>query len=104
MFSFRPVTEREVSDCLSAMDTKQASGADLLDPFLCNLGKSILTTPLTHIYNISLAVGIVPKLWKTAQVTPLHKGGDPLDINNYRPISIINSIAKIFEKLIFKQL
>lgn len=35
---------------------------------------------------------------------PLHKGGDPHDINNYRPISIINSIAKIFEKLIFNQL
>ena len=45
-----------------------------------------------------------PSSWKSARVTPLHKGGDTSDTNNYRPISIINSIAKIFEKLIFNQL
>ena len=37
-------------------------------------------------------------------VTPIHKGGDALDLNNYRPISIISSIAKVFEKRMFKQL
>ena len=86
------------------MDTKQASGADLLDPFLCNLGKSILTTPLTHIYNTSLALEIVPKLWKTAQVTPLHKGGDSSNPHNYRPISKLPCLAKLFESLVNQQL
>ncbi|XDV21785.1 hypothetical protein PO909_026805, partial [Leuciscus waleckii] len=42
--------------------------------------------------------------WKSARLIPFHKGGDTSDTNNYRPISIINSIAKIFEKLIFNQL
>ena len=37
------------------------------------------------------------EIWKCSRVIPLHKGGDPLEINNYRLISIICSIAKIFE-------
>ena len=39
-----------------------------------------------------------------ARVTPLFKGGDPLDVNNYHPIYIICTIVQIFEKLIFNQL
>jgi len=50
-----------------------------------------------------LATCEIPNSWKCARVIPLHKGGDT-DINNYRPISIINCVAKIFEKLIFNQL
>lgn len=38
------------------------------------------------------------------KLIPLHKGGDSLEVNNYRPVSIINNVAKIFEKLIFRQL
>lgn len=46
----------------------------------------------------------VPIAWKCTKVIPLHKGGDKQNLNSYRPISIINSVVKIFEKMIFDQL
>jgi len=39
-------------------------------------------------------------MWKCARVTPLYKSSDALDLNNYRPISIIINVVKLFEKII----
>ena len=48
--------------------------------------------------------GIFPDDWKCARVTPLFKQGEPSDLNNYRPISVISVIAKVFERIIYDQL
>ena len=65
---------------------------------------TVLEFPLSDLFILSLSTCVVPSMWKSARVTPIHKGGDALDLNNYRPISIISSTAKVFVKLIFKQL
>ena len=54
--------------------------------------------PLKHIVNLSLSTGEVPLLMKTAKVVPIFKSGDPTDVNNYRPISLLSSFGKILEK------
>ena len=51
-----------------------------------------------------LSVGIYPELLKFSKVIPLYKKDDPVNFSNYRPISPLPSISKIFEKVIFKQL
>ncbi|KAI2667398.1 putative RNA-directed DNA polymerase from transposon BS [Labeo rohita] len=52
---------------------------------------------------MSLQFNEVPDIWKHSRITPIHKGGDITDPQNYRPISIICVIAKVFEKLIYNQ-
>ena len=42
--------------------------------------------------------------WKCARVTPLFKQGEASDLNNYRPISVISVIAKVFERIVYDQL
>ena len=59
---------------------------------------------LTGIFNQSLVNGIFPSDWKLAKVTPIFKNGFKSDLNNYRSISVIPTVAKIFEKNIFDQL
>ena len=58
----------------------------------------------TRIFNKIISTGIFRTDWKLAKVTPIFKKGRKDDMNNYRPISVISVVAKIFEKLIFEQL
>ena len=64
----------------------------------------VLTKPLTFIINLSLETGVVPSEWKVAKVIPLYKSGSQAKIDNYRPISILPTLSKILEKIVYKQL
>ena len=66
--------------------------------------KTEIIAALACIFNQSLNTGIFPEKLKVAKVIPIHKRGSWNDISNYRPISLLSSITKILEKLIFKQL
>ena len=60
--------------------------------------------PLTIIVNQSLCTGIFPDKLKIAKVIPLYKKQDEKVIGNYRPISLLSSVSKVFEKIVFDQL
>ena len=53
-------------------------------------------------FNQPLHAGIVPDSFKQAYVSPVYKGGDPSEISNYRPLSLLSNLDKAFERLIFK--
>ena len=61
-------------------------------------------TPLTIIINQSLLTGIVPDKIKVAKVLPQHKKDNTENMNNYRPVSLLNAFSKVFEKIVFFQL
>ena len=52
---------------------------------------------------LSLKKGVIPSAWKVARITPLHKGGDPSNVANYRPISVLPILSKVLEKIVFQQ-
>ena len=59
---------------------------------------------LLHLINLVIRTSVSPEAWKEPIVTPLPKGGDRSDVNNFRPISILLLPAKLMEKLLHKQL
>ena len=59
---------------------------------------------MTITVNQSLTTGIFPQKLKIAKVSPLYKNSDATFIENYRPISLLTVISKIFEKVIFQQI
>ena len=59
---------------------------------------------LSIIMNNSLTTGCFPKSLKTAWVVPILKAGDQINLNNYRPISILPIFSRIFERVVQKQL
>jgi hypothetical protein len=63
-----------------------------------------IAAPLSHIFNLSLSQGIFPEKLKNCRVIPIFKSGDNLNVDNYRPISLLSSISKILEKIVAEKL
>ena len=62
---------------------------------------SSLNYPLKYLFGKSIENGVVPDALKIARVSPLFKGGDPTDISNYRPISVLSCFSKILERIMY---
>ena len=103
VFSFNEIDIGKVRRLLNQINTKKSPGLDNLPGNLLKIAADILAPSLTKIFNKSLSTGIYPNDWKLARVVPVFKSGDRSDMNNYRPISIISSVAKIFEKIVCDQ-
>lgn len=103
-FEFMSVSVSEVHNALKKLDTSKAAGPDQIVPFLLKLAADFIAEPLSQIFNLSLISKNIPKISKSAFVTPLLKGGEPTNVNNYRPISKLCILAKLFERIISDQL
>ena len=102
-FRFTPVTEIEIKNIIKKMKVSGA-GSDEISMKLIKDGSEAVVPTLTKILNQSFAAGYYPNDLKKAKITPIFKGGDNSCMENYRQISILNSINKIFEKVVYKQL
>ena len=71
--------------------------------FFKETGSSLIACPLTHVVNLSIIQDLVPDNLKLAQVVPLYKKSDKTDVSNYRPVSILSIISKVFERVIYDQ-
>jgi hypothetical protein len=98
------VTESEVLDHLNDLDTTKAYGPDEISPRLLKEARNHISKSLCFLYNLSLTQGRVPKLWKRSNIIPIFKGDNPALVNNYRPISLLSSVSKIFERVVFKHM
>ena len=86
------------------MKSKNSSGNDEISNRLLKSIKSEISKPLTIIINQSIETRIFPNALKVAKVKPLFKKGDNCCLNNYRPISLLPTISKIFERVMYTQL
>ena len=71
---------------------------------LIKVNSDILSIVISDMINLSMCEGIFPDSLKVARIIPVHKKGDPLLPSNYRPISILSYLSKIFEKIIYIRL
>ena len=104
MSEFCYVTEEEITKYVKASSPKTCD----LDPIPTSLLKEYtmeLVPYITKIINESLATGVVPDIFKRAIVTPLLKkpGLDKTDLKNFRPVSNLNFLSKILEKVVLVQ-
>lgn len=99
-FFFCPITQEEVIDILYNIPTGKTPGFDDLNDIVIKHARHGLAKPLVHIFNRSLSSGIFPDGLETGKITPIHKGGYKHNIGNYRPISILTTFSKVFEKLV----
>lgn len=98
------ISQDEISKAIGKLKNKASLGPDGLPAlFVKNCSKSILR-PLAILLNKSLSCGKMPAIWKKSFITPIFKAGNVHDILNYRPISIMGSVAKIFDSIMTEKL
>ena len=103
-FNFNAVNEKGVMDIINRLKNKSSYGHDTISNKLIKRAKEILVKPLVLLVNQMLTSGFFPNELKISKVKPLFKSGDTSLFSNYRPISLLPSISKIFEYVIFFQL
>ena len=88
---------------IDKLPSKTSSGVDGISPVLLKHIKHEISKPVTLILNQCLTTGIFPDKLKIAKLVPIYKSDDENIFNNYRPISILPALSKVFEKIVFNQ-
>ena len=102
-FMFETVDTDLVSKYITQLKSKSSFGHDGISSIILkHIGKEI-SSLLSTIINQSLLTGIFPDTLKIAKISPIFKKENPHITDNYRPISLLPVVSKIFEKVAFKQ-
>ena len=95
-----PTVVEEVLKIIKKIDVNKACGPDKITGYLIKITKDVISPILTDLLNICFRTGVFPNCLKTAEIIPLYKEGKKEKATNYRPISLLPQIGKIFEKVI----
>lgn len=103
-FYLEPTDPIETKNCLLSLRSNKAPGIDGLDGNTLKLTADSICQPLSDLINRIFVTGCCPKVFKTAVVVPIYKSRQKTLATNYRPISLISNLAKVFEKLLHRRI
>ena len=103
-FEFRLVDSHYIKQIIKGIKTSRSNGHDGISSEFLKLISNDIADSITLIINQSLKSGIFPNQLKIAKVTPIYKKDDKKVITNYRPISVLPVVSKVFETVIHEQL
>jgi hypothetical protein len=94
----------EITKIIKSLKNKDSHGYDEISVKILKASSPFNISPLTYMCNKMLFSGNFPDRLKYVEVKPLFKNGEKNNPSNYRPISLLTSFSKIFEKIIYKRL
>ena len=100
---FHPTTKHEIHDLIMKLPNKKSSGYDQLNNILIKNIVTELEDAICILFNRSLRCGVFPSSMKLAEVVSLYKNKEKCLCNNYRPISLLITMSKVLEKLVYKR-
>ncbi len=98
------LSEDEIKDIIKNIPINKATGPDKISHKLLKHICLSVAKPITILFSMSLTESVYPTKWKLAHVLPLFKKGDKTITFNYRPISLISCVGKLFERAVFKHI
>ena len=101
-FSFRQVSVEEVKKIIQDLKTNKAVGGEIPTKILKE--REFTFDVLTNCINKSIETGYFADSLKLANVAPVFKKEDPFDKSNYKPVSILPLLSKLYEKVIYNQM
>ncbi|XP_075167423.1 uncharacterized protein LOC142239520 [Haematobia irritans] len=101
-FGFIQINESDILDAIASLKASRKFDVDGLSAFLLQKLAISVCLPLRLIFNKSLQSGLFIDRWKISFVTPIFKSGNKTDISNYRPISKLSNVSKVFEHVMYR--
>ena len=101
---FTKINEQTITDAIGKIKTSKGFGNDNSSSYFLKLALPYIVNSLAYMFNKSLEDREFPSLWKIARVIPIFKDGDKSAKENYRPISVLPVVSRLFEKLVYNQL
>ena len=98
-----PVSDEEVEGIVNNLKNS-APGYDEIIASILKFSLPVIRSPPTHILNLSLLEGVFRNELKIANVLPLYKADDDMLFNNYRPVSVLSVLSKVFERIMYNRL
>ena len=98
------IKQEEIKNAIINLKNTNSSGYDEITSKFVKLSSPLIIPALEKLFNLSLSSGIYPSNLKLAKVLPIYKKGDSKSLNNYRPISILSTLNKIYEKILYARL
>ena len=102
-FHLVEVDQDYITNVLQNLSISKAPGIDNIPALFLHDGVSVLCKPITQLVNLSISVAEFPNKCKVAKVKPLFKKGSKIEPQNYRPISLLPVMSKVFEQVIHEQ-
>ena len=103
-FVLKTLSTKEISSIIKSIKTKNTHGYDEISTKILKISSNYITSPLTCICNRIILSGSFPDRLKYSIIKPVYKKDDKTNYSNYRPISLLISFSKIFEKAIYIRL
>ena len=98
------ISPDEILLAIKSSKNGKSSGSDLIINEMIKDGKETWTKPLLLSFNLILNKQSVPLDWNTGYATPIFKGGDKYEMNNYRGITVTSNLSKLFTKIMNSRL
>ena len=102
-FCFKLLSRTSVQSVLEKLNVRKASGYDSISPKILRLASSGLAESLTKLFNECIRKGEWPEAWKRGEWNPVHKKCDRFDERNYRPITLLSVVDKVYESMMSTQ-
>nr|XP_034833605.1 uncharacterized protein LOC117990222 [Maniola hyperantus] len=98
--NINPIEETEIIEAIKRTKLEKSPGSDNITNEALKIAYNILATPLANLFNLILQKSETPSQWSESNIILIYKKGDPKEIGNYRPISLLPTLYKLFSTII----
>ena len=104
VYKFKEISIKAVQNAISLLKSKRSFGVDGVSSYFLKIAAPVISKSLAKIFNKSLLMGCFPEGWKISKVSPIFEAGVKSEMGNYRSISVLSTVARVFERLVYGHL
>ena len=103
VFKFKEINIKAVQNAILRLKSKRSFGVHGISSYFLKIAAPVISKGLAKVFSTSLSVGSFPGGWKISKVAPMFKTGVKPEMGNYKPISVLSTVARVFERLVYDQ-